>query len=338
MGVYGLSAFIFSLLFKKKIQSKISAKKMLISSELLKLFGLITLFSFNFTWIYCIAQILLGMSYSLGAGCDSNIIYEEFKEGASDFQAKSNSYMFNTLLISGLLGSWLFERNINYPITATAICTLIGIFSSAILIPDKKTNLSKISSIENEPIKLNLAEKKLILSYSFLRGIILSIFTGFLPYHFFVDLEIPTYYFILILTSYTLIGSISSKTLPRCKGNVLIFPTISLAIALTGYFYNNIYTIVISTILLGISSGAIRPVVANSLKKDGHVSHCLDLAEKLYSIINVLFIFTGGFIYIIGGFSAILVLAIIILITYVILMNILNFIEKRKNNENFIRL
>ena len=202
MAVYGLSLFVFTLFFKKKVGIYLSNKSMLIMSELLKVVGLLFLVNSNELIQFIGAQILLGISYSLGAGSDSKIISECIHDDGT-FQAKSNSYMFNTLLISGLIGSLLFSININYPFYATCLAAILCVISSAFFLEGHKpTSESKIlhkeNKLQNECI--TTTENRFILGYSFLRGIILTFFSKLLPFHLFVDLKVSIVEFILICT------------------------------------------------------------------------------------------------------------------------------------------
>lgn len=328
MALYGLSSFIFATFFKNMLQKNVSYKRMFILGEACKLLGLALLIISENIITYGIAQAFLGAGYSIGAGIDSFVIYQMLNDEATTFQAKSNSYMFNTLLISGLIGSWLFDKNIYYPIMATAICTLIEIIILTLMLPNslEKSKNSKTKEL----ISLKDEEKILVLSYAVLRGIILSLFTGFIPYYFFVDLEIPTYFFIVILTSYTLIASIASKKIPKYQGNKILFSIGALAISLLLFLLKKSFYTIIATIFLGVASGVIRPVVANKLKQYKNPIYALDLAEKIYALINFIFLVIGGILYYYCGFSSVVILSIAILIIYIIRICMKNLSKRRK--------
>ncbi|XKM13519.1 hypothetical protein RCS94_10915 [Orbaceae bacterium ac157xtp] len=331
MAIYGASSFLFSAFIKGKVQIALTPKCILVISELIKLIGLTLFISSNNVIVYGLAQASLGISYALGSGVDSVIIYQKLKDDATSFQSKSNSYMFNSLLISGLIGGWLFELNIYYPIMATIVCTIIGLILLSILLPNN-TEPPKINiNNSNNNILFNKEEKKLIINYAILRGIILSLFTGFLPYYFFVDLKIPSYIFILILTSYTLIGSFASKKISIYKGNKAIFFIITLFISLLLFLLDNVIGIVIATAFLGASSGGIRPTIVNELKQYSNQIYALNKAEMLYAIINFLFLILGGGLYYYYGFFSVVAFSISLLFIHVILIIKSNFKQKRES-------
>lgn len=146
-----------------------------------------------------------------------------------------------------------------------------------------------------------------VLSYS---GYILTFFTGFLPYHLFIDLNIPVYGFIAILTSYTFLGNISSNFIAgRLKKEYAIkIMNICLFISLVMYFFNNLVMIVMATVLLGLTSGATRPICLNELRNNGsNVAFISNIMESIYSVINIVLLILGGILYHFGGYIYIII-------------------------------
>lgn len=336
MAVYGLSLFIFTFFFKKKIEMYWSNKLMLMMSELLKIIGLFLLVNANQLIQFVGAQILLGISYSLGAGNDSKIIRECIHDDGT-FQAKSNSYMFNTLLISGLIGSWLFSMNINYPFYATCLAAIFCVISCAFFLEGRNPGSENMSLDKNNILHdkgVTTTENRFIIGYSFLRGIILTFFSGLLPFHLFVDLKVSILEFILILTSYTLVGSFSSKILPKYVGkrNPLLISELALLVSLILFFSNSIILTTLGTVLLGVSSGAIRPIVVNNISNTKNsLSNLFDKMEIYYAGINIALLICGGILYQKYGFETIPILLILVLLIYKTIL-ILNL--KTKENSH----
>ncbi|WP_285023805.1 hypothetical protein, partial [Lactococcus garvieae] len=297
MAIYGCASFLFSSLFKNFFLSYLSPKTMLLISEFLKIFGLTLILCANKSvLIYVVAQILLGFSYSSGAGMDTKIINENILENASEVQARTNSYMFYSLLISGLSGSFLFQKNIYFPIVATLVASVICILVILCYFRRIKKHSDIVNKEQYHANQISKEEKRLILNYSFLRGIILTLFTGFLPLYFFVVLNIPIYTFILILTSYTLVGSFSSRKLSN-NNTGLIIANLSLGLSLILFLINNFITLILATLLLGLSSGLIRPTIINGLKKYSNVQRDLEKAERYYALLNILILVFAGYFF-----------------------------------------
>lgn len=336
MAIYGISIFLYSNLSKSlKINSLISHKHILIISELIKIIGLaIMLISKNITELV-FSQIFLGIGYGVSAGIDSQIINKYISDNGK-FQSKSNSYMFISLLTAGLLGSILFDYNIRLPFIASITASLIAILSCIILLPNDK--MSICSKYRNEKIPFTKKELEIIYIYSFSRGIILTYFSGFLPYHLFVDLKIPIYAFILILTSYTFVGNLSSKYILNFINDktALLVMKISLILSLMMFFSDKLMLIIIGTLLLGITSGAVRPICYNKLRElNSNISIISNVMESIYSIINVVILLLGGLLYENYSFNALLMLLIIIFIIYFIKIITLNKYIQREDCKSY---
>lgn len=233
--------------------------------------------------------------------------------------------MFASLLIAGLLGSVLFNIDIRLPFAASTAAGIITIMICLVL--PKEPGKLAVDNKKNEQVKLSWYEKQMIGVYCLTRGIILTYFTGFLPYHLFIDQEIPVFGFIAILTSYTLLGNISSNFIVGRLKTVIAgkLMNISLLLALLCYFSNNLIFITGGTILLGLTSGATRPICMNGLKRNGsNIPVISNLMESIYSIINIVLLLAGGLLYEAYGFTVVLFLFIIMFVFYIIFNTISN--------------
>lgn len=327
MSCYGIGTFVSSTFIKRYISS-IPSKRLLILSEVVKLIGLGLLSLSDSTILIVIAQLCLGASYSIGAGEDTNLIQYFLDSEATDFQNRTNGYMFISLLFSGIIGGTLYKLNPNYPIYATIIATIINTILLSLLVPlDYKKEQREFRNTTK--YHLTNFEKYWVGHYVFLRGIILGLFTGFLPFYFFTDLHISTQYFVLILASYTLMGNISSKFFVnknRYFSSVLLFPSLLL------FLTNNIICICLGMVLLGLSSGITRPQTIKMLKEsNSKLSIVLKIAEVYYACFNIIFLMLGGLLYLNFNFEGVICMSLIALAIYCIFSFI---ILKGEKNEN----
>ncbi|MCL7514787.1 hypothetical protein M8402_14605, partial [Staphylococcus aureus] len=138
----------------------------LVVSEIFKIIGLLLLLYQNQYLILVVAQILLGLSYSMMAGVDTAIIKRNITN-EKYVQNKSNSYMFLSLLISGIIGSYLYGINIKWPIIMTGIFSILTIIIiRCTLVENRELNL--IGETKGKIKKFLPEEKFWILHYSFL--------------------------------------------------------------------------------------------------------------------------------------------------------------------------
>ncbi|CAG8998773.1 MAG: hypothetical protein CENE_00733 [Candidatus Celerinatantimonas neptuna] len=328
MSVYCISSLITNELFNL-IKHRYQCKYLLIFGELLKITGLLILIVNGYENIYyiIISQIILGGGYIISAGHDSTIIYSNIHNPTA-FQEKTNGYMFYSLLISGIIGYFCFQINNKIPFILSIITSSILIVAILICLPDKDYPAKK-----NNNTRKNIDKYKVFLDYSFTRGIILGAFTTFIPYHLYIDLKTNTYYFILILSSYTISGFISSKYLSKYLLDRKLFINILLLISIFGFYFDNIFPEIISMLIFGVISGTSRPTCLNKLKKLRlNISHENISLERFYSLVNVFFLCVGGYIYLNYGFKYIILLSYIMMITYYIIYLILSKKYQTTNN------
>lgn len=149
-----------------------------------------------------------------------------------------------------------------------------------------------------------------------------------------MDLKIPIYAFILILTSYTFVGNLSSKYILNFINDktALLVMKISLILSIMMFFSDKLISIIIGALLLGITSGAVRPMCYNKLRElNSNISIISNVMESIYSIINVAILLIGGFLYENFSFNALLMLLIIIFIIYFLKIIILNKSTQRED-------
>ena len=333
MAIYGLAVFVYTKLpINMKPSTFLSCRYTLLLSEVLKCVGLLLIIiTQNFAGI-CFSQLLLGLGYGISAGGDTRMINHHIDDGGK-FQAQSNSLMFASLLIAGLAGSVLFNIDIRLPFAASALADVVtGII--CVMLP-KEPGKNEVPKQQREKVKLTYREKNTICVYCLTRGIILTFFTGFLPYHLFIDINIPIYGFIAILTSYTFLGNISSNFIAtKIKHTYAVkVMNICLFLSILMYFSEHLIMIIPATVLLGLTSGATRPICLNELRNIGSdMPVILNLMESIYSVINLLLLIAGGILYQFYGFRQMLSLLLLLFIIYIILN--VYFMKRSVTNEN----
>ena len=160
-------------------------------------------------------------------------------------QNKSNSYMFLSLLISGIIGSYLYGINIKWPIIMTGIFSILTIIIiRCTLVENRELNL--IGETKGK-IKKFLPERSFGYCIILLRALILGFFIGFIPINIYNDLKLNNLQFISVLTCYTVMGYLSSRYLTKYL-NYKFVSEICLVIFLIIYTYQSFIAVTISMI------------------------------------------------------------------------------------------
>ena len=161
----------------------------------------------------------------------------------------------------------------------------------------------------------------------------IRVFVGFIPINLYIDLKLNNVQFISVLTSYTIMGYISSRYLTRYL-NYKFLSEICLVIFLIIYTFQNIIAITIAILFLGISSGLTRPQTINELSNSSNLAAILNYAETLYFIFNIAFLLIGGYLYSIGTIQYLMLF--MSLLTFIYLLTL--FYLRRDQHENQHRI
>lgn len=300
MAIYGGAVLVYSMLPEKyRIVYYCSSKMTLILSELIKIFGLFLFFMSNNLLVIGVAQLLLGISFGIPAGSDSKIIYKSIKD--TSFQGRSSSYMFLSLLLSALIGSLLFQKNIRLPFLFSLFAAVFTILICLLFLPEDRGIREGKKVSNHKKLVLSAETKQTILTYGFSRGMLLAFFNGFLSYYLVNELHFSMNLLIMVLSAYTIAGNLSARIVGKLTVNNNQFEykilDVLLFLILLLFMSKQIYIIVIDSILLGVVVGSIRPICVMQIKDSKNFTYIMEKMEKLYSILNIIILVVGGILY-----------------------------------------
>ena len=318
LAIYGLVLMIApkSIGNLKNIYKK---KYIIIIGEIIKSLGLACFLNGNQFLTLILGQILSGLGYSFTAGTDSILLKSLLQEHGKDndynyeykkIESNSNSYMFIAFLTAGIFGSIIFKWNQNSPFYLSIFSNIISIFSMLMISENK--NIKGNIKVKNEKIIL-IVDKKLQNEisfwksyYSISRAFTLGSFVGFLPYFFFVVIDVNMYYFGLILSIFNFTGFIMSRIILKISNKIgykklTIITLVLLAGALLSFgIFTDVIAGVVAIALLGIASGGVRPLTLSHLNTLELTSNermkIISSMEQQYGFWNVVFLISGGII------------------------------------------
>jgi len=295
--LYNLAAVIFLSLAKLTIK-RIGHKLTLILGEAFKIIGLLCLlFDIKNFFVLIIAQIIMGCGYAFIVSNDTVILQQTFSFENSDAyhkaQSSTNSYMFVSLLVAGILGVIVFFYSPNLVLIFSILAAIISLFSIVIMY------YQHISSSTQKLIAPKV-DKMALFYYFIIRGLVLSVFVGILPYFFFILLKINLKEFAVLWAAFTLSGFISSKYLIHFVKHLslsLVLPisAIMLLIALSLLLFKNFYLCILTTFLFGITSGFVRPLTIAKINTTIYnVEETLKKAELYYGLLSTVILLLTG--------------------------------------------
>ncbi|SFR57376.1 MFS transporter [Anaeromicropila populeti] len=333
------------------LKNKYMQKAIIISGELIKALGL-GCFILAVYWpsgqfpLLIAGQILSGLGYSFTAGTDSSLLrkvfarYEDTSYDYKQVEAKSNSIMYVAFLTAGVLGSVVFQISKVFMFSLSILSNVLSILSIMLMEEKKEETAEKTSSSSNEnEIEVDKKEKQEVNFwknyYASSRAVTLASFTGFLPYYFFLVVDVNLWYFSAILSLFNLFGFISSRGVLKLSEKIgykmlTIGTSIILLVALIIFgFSNNLIISILSISLLGLASGGVRPITLSNINKSDISQKSrikmLSSMEQLYGLYNASLLIAGGIVLQIFNFHY---LMIIIIALYAVLIIGSSLIQK----------
>ncbi|MDT3427395.1 MFS family permease [Paenibacillus forsythiae] len=315
LAVYGVVIMVTSNI-NARLLGHFRHRTVIALAELVKALGLILLLSGHHFPVLLAGQIVSGFGYSLSAGTDSSLLRHLIAEPQSYKRAESgsNSYMFLSVLISGVVGSILFHIHSTYAFTGSVLSNLLAVLFVLLIRETRSPDVTRespsaSSAIENAPAHSGKPvftnEQKYWMSYyAFSRAFALAPFVGFLPFYFYKKENLSLYMFGFVLSLFTLFGFFASRYVVRWGQSKspdflsrLSFAASFLSLTVFG-LSQNITTGIVAIILLGLASGCIRPLTMSNLNQTEMTpkqrTTLLSTMERQYGLYNALLLLIGG--------------------------------------------
>lgn len=337
LAIYGITLMISSQ-WKNKLFSHLPERTIISLGEIIKAVGLLCFTVGPHMTVLVIAQILSGVGYSLTAGTDSSLLkkmlLEEEKNLFKSIESSSNSYMFLSFLLAGIIGSILFKLNpyyVFYSSIGSNIICLISIWGLRLRGQTVQDQPKAQTDVQTSELEINKFDKFWIHYYAVSRAFPLATFVGLLPYLLFVKLNINLYFFGVVLSLFTLSGSLAARFIVRLNKKIGYKRIMAVTVLLTAVSMSllstvfNVYMSIVVVTLLGFASGGVRPLTVSTLsgkisnsKKQNYIFSSM---EKLYGFWNATLLIMGGILFNYLGFNGIMVLftvvyAVLILVFY----------------------
>lgn len=310
LAAYGL-AITFVAPVAPRLLAGVEERWAILAGEILKAAGLATLVVWPTVGGAIAGQAVGGVGYALTAGPDTRLLRALCRDGQSfdRVQANTQSYMFLSILVSGVAGALLFTVDPILPFAATLAVAPLAV--AALLVaargadPDTTPAPVAASQVrERRPRRLTPRTMFWVDYYAIARGILLGVYLGLLPYLFFLVLRVDVAWFGPILGSFTLLAFLAARrAIPlseRLGVGRLTVASIALMVVGLGLLAatESIAVSIVAMGLLGIANGGVRPLTLSNLSR-GDVSpaeqrRALAVMEQRTGILNVVVILLGG--------------------------------------------
>lgn len=327
LATYGISS-TFSSGINLFLTKYISVKYIVLIGEFLKISGLILLLvgsirgAINLNILF-LSQIVGGIGFAIAISNDASLLRFIVDEDQNKFiylQTKSQSGIFIATLVSGTIGSILFDYNMLWPFYVSILFGIIAMLCIYLIKANGKINFNSSTNNEIENFKIQDIQRFWMLFYSISRAFSLAPFIGFIPFYF-IMVNVDPMIFGLVLSCFTLSAwfsiKISAQIIQNYSINVmLIFTVCTMLSAFLFLAHSHFlatsgidYFIVglISLVLLGFGSGAVRPsTMANldlTLNSPKERVVIFSTMERDFGILNGLLLLLGAWLLVENGFE-----------------------------------
>jgi hypothetical protein len=302
LAVYGVAVTAGAAILPSLL-GRMSRKWLIACGEVLKCSGLGLVVSVHAVWGAAIGQAINGLGFAIAQGTDGGLLATVAGSDQANTRAQINtqSYMFLSLLASGLLGAILFSREPNAVFYASMGAALL----SAVIVVGVREPSAPVAShaagassatISGAPATRE--EMWWVRYYVILRAVMLAIFVGALPLLFFKILHLNVAWLGAVLGIFSLAGFICARyfvTLTRRVGTRrLAVATPLLAAAAMAAFAATppLPVALLAMFTFGLSAGAVRPLTVSGLGQ--RRNELLATMERGFGVLNAMILVALG--------------------------------------------
>ena len=301
LGAFGL-AVTLSFPLGARLRARIDLKWIVAGGELLKFAGLALVVATGEVWVAAAGQALNGIGFSLTQSTDPALLGKVAAEPEKNAKAQANtqSYMFLSVLVAGVAGAFIFDANQEAAFLASMGAALLAAVIVAFVheprseaAPKRAAGAAAAPSIDIAP-----QEEWWMRYYVLLRATTLAVFVGFLPYLFFVQLELSLQWFGVVLGVFSVaafVGARYAVIVMKRAGQVRMMQMtvgVNLAALVLLAFEPPLGVALVAMLLLGLSAGGVRPLTMAGLgERRGQLA---GIMERRFGFVNATILVAGG--------------------------------------------
>lgn len=266
LALYGLTILIGGLV-APRISAALPPGNTLALGEVVKLVGLV-LIGFSGTMAGLVAgQVLSGFGYAVTSSTEGPLVGRLLpdRKRAAELQATTQSWIFGVVLVSGVLGAVIFDSEPRAVFVLSALaCAVSALLASRIVVPPA----AGAPAAPTAGATVSSSARWWAAYYVIVRSVSLACFVGFLPYVFFVDIQVSLAYFGAVLGMFNLAAFLAARWfsgLVDRLGDTML--TVGTLLAVTGALVlfassERLDVGLVAIALLGLGAGAARPLTA----------------------------------------------------------------------------
>ncbi|GLX53929.1 MFS transporter [Streptomyces hygroscopicus subsp. hygroscopicus] len=305
LALYGFTVMV-SGAFVGRFSAAFGPRTLLVAGEIAKAAGLLLIGTVAGGTPGLVAgQILSGFGYALTASVESPLVgvLEPDRERASKIQARTQSWIFAVVMVSGIAGAVIFQHTRLTVFLLSALACAAAATAATGIGPVRLATASKPATGAAAPKGSWTGGAGLWIAYYVcLRGVALAAFVGFIPYLLFVRTKVSLALFGVLLAVFNvaalLVARWTARLLRTTSAALLLAATLacvaaSLVLLATT---SRLVPVILAIALLGLGAGAARPLTQDGLSAlDGPTRGRVTVRmEQLTGSANTLVLVLGG--------------------------------------------
>ncbi|MEW2621382.1 MFS transporter [Streptomyces sp. NPDC048106] len=307
LALYGFTVMV-SGAFVGRFSAAFGPRTLLVGGEIVKAAGLLLTGTIAGGTAGLVAgQVLSGFGYALTASVESPLVgvLEPDRERAAKIQARTQSWIFAVVMVSGIAGAVLFQHTRLTVFLLSALACAAAATAATGIGPVRLPATRPTPGTAGTPVRRGGwtgGAGWWIAYYVCLRGVALAAFVGFIPYLLFVRTKVSLALFGILLAVFNiaalLVARWTARLLRTAPAALLLAATLasvaaSLVLLATT---SRLAPVVIAIALLGLGAGAARPLTQDGLSAlDGPARGRVTVRmEQLTGSANTLVLVLGG--------------------------------------------
>jgi hypothetical protein len=268
LALYGL-AIVVGGLVAPKVNAILAPGQLLAAGEASKLVGLLLIgFLVGGVSGVAVGQVLSGLGYALTASAEGPLVGRLVpdRQQAARLQATTQSWIFAVVMVSGVVGAVIFDREPRVVFVLSALaCAVAGLLARRITVPPAAP---RGTAARASAAAISSSARWWAAYYVIVRSVSLACFVGVLPYVFFVDIEVSLAYFGAVLGVFNLAAFLAARWfsgLSARLGDTAL--TVGTLLSVTGALAlfaatDRLDAALVAIALLGLGAGGARPLTA----------------------------------------------------------------------------
>ncbi|MFF1925234.1 hypothetical protein ACFVW8_32275 [Streptomyces sp. NPDC058221] len=312
LAAYGVTLAVAAVVVKP-LAKRLSLTGAVVTGEFLKALGLLLLAAPGGLPVAVVAQVIAALGFSLASGTDSALLAEICRKDGSDarsWESRSGSLTFAAALVAGVLGAIVYQASTLAPFFLSAAMSVLAALTASTIGRGAPAPTSTPPAQPARTAAPSATANGTVLRwssyYAVVRGFVLALFIGFLPYLLYVRLQVALPVFGLVLGAYTLSGFFTARYGRLAVDRFGARTTAAACAALAGagllilLWQPNAGGAAVATVALGAGVGAVRPVSVGAISAvlDGQENTvkaaALRANEARFAVVNTVLVLLAG--------------------------------------------